>query len=76
MKQYQGEFHEAFGDHINNCLVLGYQLDELVKNGFLKDYLVGSATTTTLTVLEEEKCTPFLVAFLEEGPLPLSVRGM
>ncbi|XP_068503739.1 uncharacterized protein [Phaseolus vulgaris] len=34
------EFHEAFGHHINNCLALGYQLDELVKNGFLKDYLV------------------------------------
>ena len=34
------EFHEAFGHHINNCLALGYQLDELVKNGFLKDYLM------------------------------------
>ena len=43
------EFHEAFGHHINNCLALGYQLDELVKNGFLKDYLAGSATTTTLS---------------------------
>jgi len=36
------EFHEAFRHHINNCLALGYQLDELVKNGFLKDYLAGS----------------------------------
>ena len=34
------EFHEAFGHHINNCLALGYQLDELVKNGFLKEYLL------------------------------------
>ena len=34
------EFHEALGHHINNCLALGYQLDELVKNGFLKDYLL------------------------------------
>ncbi|XP_068477159.1 uncharacterized protein [Phaseolus vulgaris] len=34
------EFHEAFGHHINNCLALGYQLDELVKSGFLKDYLM------------------------------------
>ncbi|XP_068473781.1 uncharacterized protein [Phaseolus vulgaris] len=34
------EFHEAFGHHIDNCLALGYQLDELVKNGFLKDYLM------------------------------------
>jgi len=49
------EFHEAFGHHINNCLALGYQLDELVKNGFLKDYLSGCATTTTLTVPEEDQ---------------------
>ncbi|XP_068475689.1 uncharacterized protein [Phaseolus vulgaris] len=34
------EFHKAFGHNINNCLALGYQLDELVKNGFLKDYLL------------------------------------
>ncbi|XP_068477295.1 uncharacterized protein [Phaseolus vulgaris] len=47
------EFHEAFGHHINNCLALGYQLDELVKNGFLKDYLAGSAVTTVPTVPEE-----------------------
>ncbi|XP_068463951.1 uncharacterized protein [Phaseolus vulgaris] len=47
------EFHEAFGHHINNCLALGYQLDELVKTGFLKDYLVGSAATTVPTVPEE-----------------------
>jgi len=38
------EFHEAFGHHINNCLALGHQLDELVKNGFLKDYLVEKRT--------------------------------
>jgi len=38
------EFHEAFGHHINNCLALGYQLDELVKNGFLKDYLLEKQT--------------------------------
>jgi len=42
------EFHEAFGHHINNCLSLGYQLDELVKSGFLKDYLAEPATTATL----------------------------
>jgi len=47
------EFHEAFGHHINNYLALGYQLDELVKNGFLKDYLVGSAATTVPMVPEE-----------------------
>jgi len=79
------EFHEAFGDHINNYLALGYQLDELVKNGFLKDYLAGSTTTTAMATPEEvqaqkyrltEKCTPFLAAFPEEDPLPLNVRNM
>ena len=33
------EFHQAYGHAIRNCLSLGYQLDELVKNDFLKDYL-------------------------------------
>jgi len=47
------EFHESFGHHINNCLALGYQLDELVKNGFLKDYLAGSTTTTATATPEE-----------------------
>jgi len=79
------EFHEAFGHHINNCLTLGYQLDELVKNGFLKDYLARSTTTTAMAIPEEgqhtkylltEKYTPFLAAFPEEDPLPLSVRNM
>ena len=54
-KELWCEFHEAFGHHINNCLALGYQLDELVKNGFLKDYLVGSAEITTLIVPEENQ---------------------
>ena len=33
------EFHQAFGHPIHNCLTLGHQLDELVKNGLLKNYL-------------------------------------
>jgi len=33
------EFHQAYGHPIHNSLSLGHQLDELVKNGFLKDYL-------------------------------------
>ena len=33
------EFHQAFNHPIRNCLALGHQLDELVKNGFLRDYL-------------------------------------
>ena len=36
------EFHQAYGHPIHNCLSLEYQLDELVKNGFLKDYLLES----------------------------------
>jgi len=45
------EFHEAFGHHINNCLALGYQLDELVKNGFLGllDGETGGTTTRLAT---------------------------
>ena len=33
------EFHHAFSHPIRNCLELGHQLDELVKNGLLRDYL-------------------------------------
>ncbi|XP_068477237.1 uncharacterized protein [Phaseolus vulgaris] len=38
------EFHEAFGHYLNNCLALGYQLDDLIKSGFLKDYLAEKQT--------------------------------
>ena len=34
------EFHKSFGHSINSCLALVYQLAELVKCGFLKDYLL------------------------------------
>jgi len=33
------EFHQAFGHPIRNCLALRHQLNELVKNGLLRDYL-------------------------------------
>ena len=33
------EFHQVYGHSIRNCLALVHQLDELVKIGFLKDYL-------------------------------------
>ena len=49
------EFHQAFGHHINNCLALGHQLDELVKSGFLKDYLAGSSTVAAMAVPEEDQ---------------------
>ncbi|XP_068462005.1 uncharacterized protein [Phaseolus vulgaris] len=55
------EFHEAFGHHINNYLALGHQLDELVKNGFLKDYLAGSSTAEALAVPEEEQAHEMLI---------------
>ena len=78
------EFHEAFGHHINNCLALGYQLDELVKKGFLKDYLVGSTVTPDAECQRKvkrtksqlmEKCTPSLAVFTGEDPLPLNERN-
>ena len=47
-KDFWCEFHEAFGHQIDNCQSLGYQLDELVRTGFLKDYDADSATTATL----------------------------
>jgi len=34
------EFHKSFGHSLNSCFALGYQLAELVKCGFLKDYLL------------------------------------
>ena len=42
------EFHQAIGHNLRNCLTLGFQLDELVKFCFLKDYLQelqGALTT-------------------------------
>ena len=47
-KDYWCEFHEAFGHNLDNCLSLGYQLDELVRSGFLKDYISELAATAAL----------------------------
>jgi len=33
------EFHQAFGHGLRNCLALRHQLTELVRDGFLKEYL-------------------------------------
>ena len=49
------EFHQAFGHPIRNCLVLGPQLDELVKSGFLNDYLTKSQGPVTLTMSGEDQ---------------------
>ena len=70
-KDWWCEFHKAFGHHINNYLALGHQLDELVKNGFLKNYLVGPVTTAALTVLEEDQAheMPISGGFSGGGPI-------
>jgi len=49
------EFHQAFGHPINSCLALGHQLDELVKSGFLNDYLAGSSGAEALTTSAEDQ---------------------
>jgi len=49
------EFHQAFGHQITNCLSLGYQLDELVKSGFLNDYLAGSSAAAALVAPVEDQ---------------------
>ena len=38
------EFHQSFGHTVDSCLALGYQLDDLVKSGFLNDYLLNRRT--------------------------------
>ena len=79
------EFHQAFGHLIRNCLALGHQLDELVKNGFLKGYLVESQGAQDSTTSREIRgmrylcmviSTPLLGDSQEEGARPLSERSM
>jgi len=41
------EFHQAIGHNLRSCLVLGFQLDELVRGGFLKHYLQEQGGLTT-----------------------------
>ena len=38
------EFHQSFGHSLDSCLALGYQLDDLVKSGFLNDYPLDKRT--------------------------------
>ena len=49
------EFHQAFGHPIRNCLALGHQLDELVKSGFLNDFLAEPQGTVTPTTPGEDQ---------------------
>ena len=50
-----GEFHQAFGHPICNCLALGPQFDELVKSRFLNDYLAKPERTETPTASGEDQ---------------------
>jgi len=45
------EFHQANAHYIRNCLALAHQLDELVKSGFLKDYLQEAPDDQTLVAV-------------------------
>ena len=49
------EFHQAYDHPIRNCLSLGHQSDELVKNGFLKDYLQELQGVQTLAAPEGDQ---------------------
>ena len=49
------EFHQAFGHPIRYCLALGHQLDEVVKSGFLNDYLVEAQGTVTQATSGEDQ---------------------
>jgi len=44
------ELHQAFGHSLHNCLALGFQLDELVRNGFLKEYLQENQGVPTTVI--------------------------
>ena len=49
------EFHQANDHHIRNCLALTHQLDELVKSGFLKDYMQEETNDQTLVATRADQ---------------------
>jgi len=49
------EFHQAYDHAIHNCLSLGYQLDKLVKNDFLKEYLLEPQGDQVLAAMEVDQ---------------------
>ena len=50
------KFHQAFGHNLRNCLALGHQLDELVRDGFLKEYLEeNQEAPTSLTPTRDQR---------------------
>jgi len=79
------EFHQAFGHPIRSCLALGHQLNELVKSGFLNDYLAESQGLGPQQCQERIRGTkcPYMGRSIQsqvdsqvEGALPLSVKGI
>jgi len=79
------EFHQAYDHAIHNCLFLGYQLDELVKSGFLKDYLQEPQGAQVLVAPGGDqghevpfmvRSTPSLEGSQEEDAPPPSGRSM
>jgi len=78
------EFHQAYGHSLHSCLALGHQLAELVKSGFLSDYLQETqgdrasgppAEDPQHEVPVHGRCTRSRGASLEEGVQPLRGRG-
>ena len=75
------EFHQTFGHSIRNFLALGHQLDELVKNSLLGNYLQEKQGTEDVAVTGVARGTksPCMVRFTpsrevsrEEVVMPLS----
>jgi len=66
------EFHQAYGHSLHTCLALGHQLAELVKSGFLSDYLRKIRSTRYRCT---GRCTRSREASLEEGVRPLRGKG-
>jgi len=79
------KFHKRFGHGIERCMALSYQLAELLKDGFLKEYLEveqgepqGEAAIWDKTheVPVHGELNTISGSFLEEAPQPPSVKDM
>ena len=44
------EFHKAFGHNLRNCLALRHQLNELVRDSFMKEYLEENEEAPTVRI--------------------------
>jgi len=79
------KFHQVLGHPTRSCLALGHQLDELVKSGFLNDYLAESqgmgpqqrqGKIKGMRCQYMEESIQSQVDSQEVGVLPLSARGI